>query len=132
MTNALAVAVSSQDALDVNLTSNFMELGVSTARIWSKEGDRVLKTARGTYAPYRISNRTGGAIFVWSDIDGSVNANVYSSVKVDQNENVEWRFDDWKTTREVSSTVCSLALVVCIDALKACSGHRDELDRHSI
>lgn len=97
--------MSSQSALDVNLTSNFMELAVSTARIWNKEGDQVLKTARGSYAPYRILNKTGDAVSVWSDLDGSVNANAFSAVKVGHNESVEWRFDDWKTTREVRSLI---------------------------
>lgn len=102
-TKAIIVDVSSREALDVNLSSSFVELALSTANVWNREGDRVLEKARGSYAPYRIVNRTGGPLFVWSDPDGSKSPNNAGSVKIEQGAIVDWRFDDWKRMREVLS-----------------------------
>jgi vacuolar protein sorting-associated protein 13A/C len=68
--------------------------------VWSKEGDRVLRKARGGDAPYRIRNRTGGSVHVWSDLDGLASKNA-PAVKIADGETIDWRFDDWKTMREV-------------------------------
>lgn len=69
---------------------------------WNQEGEPTLRKARGGDAPYRIRNRTGGSIHVWSDIDGKSPP----AVKIAHGETVDWRFDDWKTMREVLSS-CS-------------------------
>lgn len=68
--------------------------------VWNREGERVLRTARGGDAPYQIRNRTGGSVYVWSDLDGSASKDS-PAVKVMDGETVPWRFDDWKTMREV-------------------------------
>lgn len=88
----------------MNVSSSFVELAIATAKIWSTEGDNVLQLARGSYPPYRISNRTGGAVFIWSDIDGSRSASEYPAAKIASGETVDWRFDDWKSAREVSQS----------------------------
>lgn len=77
-----------------------VELALSMFDAWQKEGDRVLRKARGGYAPYRIRNRTGGPINVWSDIGGPVKHS--PTVKIPNGETIDWRFDDWKTMREVA------------------------------
>lgn len=79
--------------------------------MWGKEGERVLQKARGSYAPYRIRNRTGSPIFIWSDVDGSANAKDGASVKIANDETVDWRFDDWKTMREVTTQKIVLIIV---------------------
>ena len=78
-----------------------MELAITTLSIWNK-GEHILQKARGTYAPYRIRNQTGAPIFVWSDIDSSANAKDIDAVKILHDQTIDWRFDDWKTMREVS------------------------------
>lgn len=60
----------------------------------------MLALARGGYAPYRISNRTGSHINIWSDTEGT-NVQDVVSMRIQNNEAVDWRFDDWKTMREV-------------------------------
>lgn len=82
-----------------------MELVTTTLRTWGKG---VLQKARGSYAPYRIRNRTGSPIFVWSDIDGSSNAKDVTAVKIPNDQIVDWRFDDWKTMREVTHMLFEL------------------------
>ncbi|KAJ7038206.1 vacuolar protein sorting-associated protein 13 [Mycena alexandri] len=95
-----SLTLSSRERLDLNLTTTFAELATNTLNMWAKQGDYVLQKARGSYAPYRISNRTGSAIFVWPDIDGSTSAKDVAAVKIPNDETVDWRFDDWKTMRE--------------------------------
>ncbi|KAF9015159.1 vacuolar protein sorting-associated protein 13 [Cyathus striatus] len=104
-TAAMSVSMTARERLDLNISSAFMELGANVFRTWSKEGKHVLQKARGTYAPYRIRNRTGSPIFVWSDTDNAINAKDAEAVKFVNNQIIDWRFDDWKTTREhVSSS----------------------------
>ncbi|KLO14457.1 hypothetical protein SCHPADRAFT_996578 [Schizopora paradoxa] len=102
--SATSVTLHSNELLDMNVSSSFVELAIATAKVWSSEGDNVLQRARGSYPPYRISNRTGGAVFIWSDIDGSRSASDYPAAKISSGETVDWRFDDWKSARESVSS----------------------------
>ncbi|KAF8078623.1 vacuolar protein sorting-associated protein 13, partial [Lyophyllum atratum] len=99
------VTLSARERLDVNLSTMFAELATTTLQMWGKEGEHALQKSRGAYAPYRIRNRTGSAIMVWSDIDSTLGTKDTASVKILHDQTVEWRFDDWKTMREhVSSS----------------------------
>jgi vacuolar protein sorting-associated protein 13A/C len=62
--------------------------------------DSVLRKARGGDAPYQICNRTGVSVHVWSDVGGPGNTNP-PSMKISTGDTIDWRFDDWKTMREV-------------------------------
>ncbi|KAJ7783787.1 vacuolar protein sorting-associated protein 13 [Mycena maculata] len=98
--NGMSLTLSSRERLDLNLTTTFAELATNTLNMWAKQGKYVLQKARGSYAPYRISNRTGSSIFIWPDVDGSSSAKDVAAVKIPNDETVDWRFDDWKTMRE--------------------------------
>ncbi|KAJ6610914.1 vacuolar protein sorting-associated protein 13 [Mycena sp. CBHHK59/15] len=98
--NGLSITLASRERLDLNITTTFAELATNTLNMWGKQGEYVLQKARGSYAPYRICNRTGSAIFIWPDIDGSSSAKDVAAVKIPNDETVDWRFDDWKTMRE--------------------------------
>jgi vacuolar protein sorting-associated protein 13A/C len=93
--------VSSRERLDLNLSVAFAEFVLTTSRIWNSEGQRILMTARGSYAPYRIKNRTGSTLSVWTDNtdrgDGAESAQI-----ILHNQSVDWRFDDWRSMREVT------------------------------
>ncbi|KIO33566.1 hypothetical protein M407DRAFT_3889 [Tulasnella calospora MUT 4182] len=106
ITGALTLGLTSQERLDVNLTTTFIDLALSTATIWSKEGERLMKKARGGDAPYRIFNRTGTALQVWSDVDDkSKGGSQMQPVQLEDGSSTEWRFDDWRTMRDrVSSS----------------------------
>ncbi|EIW86715.1 vacuolar protein sorting-associated protein 13 [Coniophora puteana RWD-64-598 SS2] len=93
-------SLSSRERLDLNLSTTFAELAWTTSQMWGKEGHRVLKNARGAYAPYRIRNRTGSTISVWIDDESNHSLKDSSSVKITNSQSIEWRFDDWKTMRE--------------------------------
>ncbi|KAG8880371.1 hypothetical protein FRB97_000908 [Tulasnella sp. 331] len=112
LTGALAATIASQDRLDVNVTTAFVEFAIATANIYSRESERVLKTARGGDAPYRVINRTGTLLQIWSDSDGKITSVPTQTVKLADTEETDWRFDDWKTMREgnASSRSNTLAL----------------------
>lgn len=74
-------------------------------RVWSKEGAHVLQKSRGEYAPYRIQNRTGCTVYIWSDSPGTAETQDPSLVKLSSDEVIDWRFDDWRTTREVKFSI---------------------------
>lgn len=78
---------------------------MTTLNMWNKEGMIVLQKARGTYAPYRIRNRTGGSILVWSDADAGIHAAEAETTPISNDQMIDWRFDDWRATREVFTTL---------------------------
>ncbi|KAI0932190.1 hypothetical protein AcW2_000882 [Taiwanofungus camphoratus] len=97
--------VSARERLDLNLTTTFVELALTAVNLLGKADENVLEKARGSYAPYRIRNRTGSSIYVWSDLDGSSNTKDAASQQILNDKTIDWRFDDWKTMREhVSSS----------------------------
>ncbi|EJD03959.1 vacuolar protein sorting-associated protein vps13 [Fomitiporia mediterranea MF3/22] len=115
-TGGISLDLSSTELLDLNVSSNFVELAITTANIWNKEGDRVLERARGSYAPYRICNRTGSPVYVWPDSNGNASVSSANTIKVDQGSTIDWRFDDWRKTREDGMSSTSNAIGVRFDA----------------
>lgn len=99
-----------RDRLDLNLSTTFAELAITTINMWGREGELVLQKDRGSYAPYRLRNRTGSPIFVWSDNDTTSGQQESNVIKLNHDQIIDWRFDDWKKTREVgpiTSFFCS-------------------------
>jgi vacuolar protein sorting-associated protein 13A/C len=94
------MTLSARERLNLNLSTTFMELALTTLSMWTQEKDRVLNQARGSYAPYAIRNITGSPINVWSDAEG-VDPKDSVPIKIMNEQTVDWRFDDWKTMREV-------------------------------
>jgi len=100
-TGGLDINLSARERLDLNISTTFIELAITTLNEWSQEsGEVVLQKARGTYAPYRIRNQTGAPILVWSDIDSTANTKDVEATKILNEHSIDWRFDDWKTMRE--------------------------------
>ncbi|KAG8928477.1 hypothetical protein FRC01_005870 [Tulasnella sp. 417] len=114
ITGALTLGLTSKERLDLNLTTTFIDLALSTAAIWSKEGERLMKKARGGDAPYRIFNRTGTPLQLWSDVDDkSKGGSQMQPAQLDDGAFTEWRFDDWRTMRDrVSSSSRTNSIVV--------------------
>ncbi|KAJ2927125.1 hypothetical protein H1R20_g9964, partial [Candolleomyces eurysporus] len=97
---AMHLSLSARERLDLNLSTTFAELAITTMNKWNQEGDAMLQKPRGIYAPYRIRNRTGTPIFVWSDNDTAALTVEGDMTKVLNDQTIDWRFDDWKTMRE--------------------------------
>uniref|UniRef100_A0A5K1JWH3 CHIP6 n=1 Tax=Ganoderma boninense TaxID=34458 RepID=A0A5K1JWH3_9APHY len=103
--SGVKMSFSSNQRLNVNVTMTFVELVLSVSSMLGAEGDRLLQGARGSYAPYRIWNRTGYPLFIWPDTEGSTTTKETSAKQIANGKTVDWRFDDWKTMREhVSSS----------------------------
>ncbi|KAG5731737.1 Vacuolar protein sorting-associated protein 13 [Termitomyces sp. T112] len=112
-TSGTSITLSARERLDVNLSATFAELVTTSLKLWNIEGDHSRQKPRGTYAPYRIRNRTGSAILVWSDMDNSLGNKDSGALKILNDQIVDWRFDDWKTMREhVSSGQHSIGLQI--------------------
>ncbi|KAH9944371.1 vacuolar protein sorting-associated protein 13 [Epithele typhae] len=103
--SGMKLSINSNQRLDVNLTMTFVELGLSMMSMLSTEGEHMLEKARGIYAPYKIWNRTGYPIFIWSDTEGGESHKETNTKQIPAGKTIDWRFNDWKTMREhVSSS----------------------------
>ncbi|KAF9652010.1 vacuolar protein sorting-associated protein 13 [Thelephora ganbajun] len=98
-TGGTHLIIFARERLDINISTTLIELALSMFSHWSKGKDEVLALARGSYAPYRIRNRTGSPINIWGDVEG-VNIQEVVPTRIQNNETIDWRFDDWKTMRE--------------------------------
>jgi vacuolar protein sorting-associated protein 13A/C len=107
--NCVNVTLSARERLDLNISTTFAELAITMANQYGRDGQRVLQKARGSYDPYRIRNRTGSSIVVWPEVEGGSGASDPSARKIAHDETIDWRFDDWKATREVGAGINFLA-----------------------
>jgi hypothetical protein len=97
----LAITLSSRKRLELNITSTFIELALTTVAIMGREGDKTLTRARGINAPFLIRNRTGYPLSLWSE--STDKPDKASTERLADGADVPWRFDDWKKMREVSA-----------------------------
>lgn len=103
--SGIKMAFDSNQRLNVNVTVSFIELVLAVSSMLGIEGERLLQSARGSYAPYQIWNRTGYPLFIWPDTEGGSNAKETSAKQIANGRTVDWRFDDWKTMREVGRLI---------------------------
>ena len=99
--NGLSIKATSQERLDFNCSSSSVEAIKDLISAWHIENGDVLQRARGTYAPYRIRNRTGIVVSVWSENENDEAGSQASTVRMQSGDSIDWRFDDWKASREV-------------------------------
>ena len=103
--------MTSNERLNVNLSTAFIELTLETLNSLSRESEHVLQNARGIRAPYRIRNLTGTTLRLWSDGARATQDRRLDATVVNDGETIDWRFDDWRTMREVSSHIHHCAIV---------------------
>jgi vacuolar protein sorting-associated protein 13A/C len=99
--SSLSVRLTAAERLELNVTSAFIELAITTMTLWSKEADRV-KDSKGSDAPFRVRNRTGLPILIWPE-SRDLNKPVSGVKKLDDGADVPWRFEDRRRTRDVSA-----------------------------
>lgn len=97
--------MTSNERLNVNLSTAFVELTLETLNSLSRESEHVLQKARGIRAPYRIRNLTGLTLRLWSDGGRASRETKTNATMIDDGETIDWRFDDWRTMREVSPCI---------------------------
>ena len=96
-TGGLVANITSHERLEANVSTTFVETALAAAAAWNQENLRPTKLTRGGVAPYRIRNQTGVDIQLWSSHDG----NQVDATTLNNNQETDWRFDDWKSLREV-------------------------------
>ncbi|KDE03795.1 hypothetical protein MVLG_05736 [Microbotryum lychnidis-dioicae p1A1 Lamole] len=94
-TGLLSITLSSQERLELNITSTFIELGLTTQAIVGREGEKLLTRARGSQAPFLIKNRTGYPLSLWSEGNNGGDAH-----RLADGDDAPWRFNDWRAMRE--------------------------------
>jgi vacuolar protein sorting-associated protein 13A/C len=90
--------------LDVNVTSTFIELALSTVAELSDTGD-ALRIDRPNEAPYKIRNWTGLDLLLWPDRDNNSRSAHARGIKLKDRDVRDWEFDDPKTMREASTFI---------------------------
>ena len=96
---SLSLSVTSKKRLEVNLTSAFINLALTSRAIWDREGEALLRKTRGHSTPFLIRNRTGHSVLLWAE-SGDPQAKG-EPTKIENLADVPWRFEDWRTMREV-------------------------------
>ncbi|KAI0308206.1 hypothetical protein B0F90DRAFT_1833497 [Multifurca ochricompacta] len=98
----LTTKVTSNERLNVNLSTAFIELALETLNSLSRESEHehVLQKARGSRAPYRIRNLTGTTLRLWPDVGNAGGERRSNATMVNDGQTIDWRFDDWRTMRE--------------------------------
>ena len=92
----LAVELYSHKNMDLTITSATIALASKSAEFLSSEED-VLSKPRGTDAPYRIRNYTGFDLNVWA---ATREEDQGSAAKLEDGQEIPWRFEDPTTMRE--------------------------------
>ncbi|KAL7419546.1 Vacuolar protein sorting-associated protein 13 [Cryptotrichosporon argae] len=99
--NPLTIKLSADQRLELNVTSAFIELAITSMTVWSKEGSRVREGRRSSDAPFRVRNRTGMPIALWPERDGDTGEVPWTRRKeLADGADVPWRFEDRKATRD--------------------------------
>ena len=91
----LTVDVYSTKSMELTLTSATIALGLKSAQFFSTDED-VLSKPRGTDAPFRVRNYTGFPLSVWA----ANSEDSGSAAKMNDGEEIPWRFEDSTTMRE--------------------------------
>nr|ODO02780.1 vacuolar protein sorting-associated protein vps13 [Cryptococcus depauperatus CBS 7855] len=95
----LNVKFTARERLEINLSSAFIELAITTMTAWnSKEEERVM-AGKGSDAPFRVKNLTGLTLLIWPEA-ADLNKDVTGVKRLDDGADVPWRFEDRKHTRE--------------------------------
>ena len=92
----LSIEVYSHKNMELTLTSATIALASKSAEFLSSEED-VLSKPRGTDAPYRIRNYTGFDLNVWA---ATREEDQGSAAKLEDGQEIPWRFEDPTTMRE--------------------------------
>ncbi|PLW57557.1 hypothetical protein PCANC_01138, partial [Puccinia coronata f. sp. avenae] len=92
------LSLDSKKRLELNLTASFIDIVMTGAEIWGREGESVLHRKRGFAAPYVIKNFTGYSLKLWAELDDGSHGG--EDHVIEDGKELPWRFEDWKSTRE--------------------------------
>lgn len=101
------IDASSQKRFELTVTTQTITTFVKAYHFISQNPEKLLSQSRRPDAPYRIHNQTGHPISIWTD---SAESNL-DAVKLKDDEEIPWRFDDWRKVRETLSFESELGTI---------------------
>ncbi|KAF8453095.1 hypothetical protein BGX38DRAFT_1249760 [Terfezia claveryi] len=94
----LSIDLLSRKMLEITITSQTIALAMKAAQFMQQDEDMLTKP-RGADAPYRIRNQTGYSLHVWA-VTETLLESEQMAVKLDDGDEVPWRFEEWEKMRE--------------------------------
>ena len=112
----LSVRLTASERLELNLTSAFLELAITTVTLWTRDADRIKESRRSdsSSAPFRIRNETGYPLLIWPELR-DLTKEIHGVKRIDDGADIQWRFEDRKHSRENVSAARHNALGVQIE-----------------
>ncbi|CAG8552629.1 14898_t:CDS:10 [Dentiscutata erythropus] len=95
---SMVIDITSQKRLEVNISHIFLETMLTTLSIINHVSEHLTTTARGSRTPYILRNKTGYSMNVWAI--SSADANDTEVKLMNDGQELDWRFDDWRKMRE--------------------------------
>ncbi|PWW77256.1 DUF1162-domain-containing protein [Tuber magnatum] len=93
----LSIDLYSRKMLELTITSQTIALASKAAQFMQQDED-ILTKPRGADSPYRIRNQTGFPLHVWAASDPLLGDSM--AVKLEDGDQVPWRFEEWEKMRE--------------------------------
>lgn len=104
--------LSSPKRLDINVSETMIETANNAVALVSKQGP--LTEELRHMAPFRIRNRTGYRLSVWSENEQQQGAR-HAARRVEDGRDMPWLFEDWKSLREQPTEAGDNRLAVHLD-----------------
>lgn len=94
----LSVKLSADQRMELSITSAFIELGITSMTVWSKQQEK--QKDRGPVAPFRIRNRTGMPITIWPESDDLSSIPWHKRKQIEDGADIPWFFQDRQALRD--------------------------------
>ncbi|KAJ3192438.1 hypothetical protein HK101_006567 [Irineochytrium annulatum] len=97
--NSMFIDVYARKKLELNISHVFVETSLNAMALISKQ-NRVYVPRSHAHSPYILRNKTGYSMHVWAESTGDGLDTELRELA--NNEEISWRFDDWRAMREIS------------------------------
>ena len=106
-------ALAAQQRLELNISATMLETTHNVLQLLDKDNN--LREDMRHMAPFRIRNRTGYRLSVWSEQKAAPGTARQGAHRIDDGAQIPWVFGDWKSLREDPLEVVYNRLAVQID-----------------
>jgi vacuolar protein sorting-associated protein 13A/C len=94
----LNVKLSADQRMELSITSAFIELGITSMTVYSKQQEK--QKDRGPVAPFRVRNRTGMPITIWPESDDLSSIPWHKRKTIEDGADMPWFFQDRQALRD--------------------------------
>ncbi|CAK9783702.1 putative late endosome to vacuole transport-related protein [Cutaneotrichosporon oleaginosum] len=94
----LSVKLSADQRMELSITSAFIELGITSMTVYSKQQEK--QKDRGPVAPFRVRNRTGMPITIWPESDDLSSIPWHKRKTIEDGADIPWFFQDRQALRD--------------------------------